>query len=378
MKRLTLRGEAIMKYVWQDKKWPKLHWQDDKLSILLGKCRFSQGQLLGRLKDLGLDLGREAQAEVLVNEAVMTSAIEGAELNPQSVRSSVAKQLGLPFFGLPPSDRYIDGLVEVLLDATTHYSKPLTAERLKGWQAALFPTGFSGIHAVRIGKWRNSPMQVMSGPVGRERVHYEAPPATHLDKEMKEFLSWWKKSEGKLDGLVRAGVAHFYFVTIHPFDDGNGRIARAITDMALAQDEQLNQRFYSLSTQIMAERKKYYDVLESTQKGGLDITAWLLWFLECVMRAIQNSEDAIATVINKGHFWQTFADVAMSDRQRKVVNRLLDAGPDGFDGGLTTRKYVGMTKCSRATAFREIADLVEKGILKQNAGAGRSVNYGLV
>lgn len=366
-----------MKYVWQDKKWPNLRWQDDKLSILLGKCRFSQGKLLARIQALGMTLSREAQAEVLVNEAVTTSAIEGVELNPQSVRSSAAKQLGLPFLGLLPSDRYIDGLVEVLLDATTHFLKPLTAERLKGWQAALFPTGFSGIHPVRVGKWRNSPMQVLSGPVGRERVHYEAPPHAKLESEMRAFLAWWKKSQGKMDGLIRAGVAHFYFVTIHPFDDGNGRIARAITDMALAQDEKLNQRFYSLSSQIMAERKKYYDILESTQKGGVDITAWLLWFLECVERAIQKSETTIATVLNKGHFWRKFVDVQMSERQRKVINRLLDAGHGGFEGGLTTRKYVGMTKCSRATAFREIADLVEKGMLKQNEGAGRSVSYGL-
>lgn len=366
-----------MRYVWQDTQWPKLRWQEDKLSILLGKCRFSQGQLLGRMKDLGLGLGREAQAEVLVHEAVTTSAIEGAELNPQSVRSSVAKQLGLPFFGLPPSDRYIDGLVEVLLDATTHYARPLTAERLKGWQAALFPTGFSGIHPVRLGKWRNTSMQVMSGPVGRERVHYEAPPHATLARAMAAFLSWWKKSQRTMDGLIRAGVAHFYFVTIHPFDDGNGRIARAITDMALAQDEKLNQRFYSLSSQIMAERKQYYDILESSQKGGVDITAWLLWFLECVERSMRNAEATIATVFNKAQFWRQCVDMQFSERQRKVVNRLLNAGPDGFEGDLTTRKYVGMTKCSRATAFREISDLVEKGILKQNEGGGRNVSYRL-
>lgn len=366
-----------MVYVWQDKKWPNLVWRADALTMMLGKCRFAQGQLLARIKSLGMDLGREAQAEVLVHEAVTTSAIEGAELSPQSVRSSVAKQLGLPFSGLPPSDRYIDGLVEVLLDATTHYSKPLTAERLKGWQAALFPTGFSGMHKVRVGKWRNSAMQVMSGPVGRERMHYEAPPDEKLEKEMAVFLSWWKKTQDKMDGLLRAGVAHFYFVTLHPFDDGNGRIARAITDMALAQDEKLGQRFYSLSSQIMLERKKYYDVLEASQKGGVDITEWLLWFLECVQRAIQKSETTIATVLGKGEFWQKFSGVVLSDRQHKVVNRLLDAGPDGFEGGLTTRKYVGMTRCSRATAFREIADLVEKGVLKQNEGGGRSVSYGL-
>lgn len=366
-----------MAYVWQSKKWPNLTWQDDKLSILLGKCRFAQGQLLARIQTLGMDLGREAQAEILVTEAVKTSAIEGTVIDPHSVRSSVARRLGLPFAGLPPSDRYIDGMVDVLLDATTHYSKPLTAERLKGWQAALFPLGFSGMHRVRMGKWRVSPMQVLSGPVGRERVHYKAPPHAKIEKEMGAFLSWWKKSFGKMDGLIRAGVAHFYFVTIHPFDDGNGRIARAITDMALAQDEKRDQRFYSLSSQIMTERNAYYRVLESSQKGTLDITDWLLWFLECSALAIQNSTTTIATVLGKSMFWQKFAVVPMSDRQRKVVNRLLDAGPDGFEGGLTTRKYVGMTKCSRATAFREITDLVEKGILKQNEGAGRSVSYGL-
>lgn len=368
-----------MKYIWQAKEWPNLTFKNDKLLTLLGKVRFAQGELSSRIRNLGFNLGKEARSEVLVTEAVKTSAIEGTQVDAAVVRSSVARHLGFSSEGLPPSDRYIDGMVDVLLDATMHFQNPLTARRLQGWQAALFPTGFSGLHRIRVGKWRGKePMQVLSGPMGQERVHFEAPPHDCVEKEMSQFLSWWSKSRGKMDGLIRAGVAHFYFVTIHPFEDGNGRIARALTDSALAQDEQQEQRFYSLSSQIMAERKAYYDILESSQKGEVDITIWLQWFLECVERAIRSSEKIIARILAKSEFWQRFSEVTMSPRQRKVVNRLLDAGPGGFEGGLTTRKYRGLTKTSRATAFREINDLLEKGILKKNEGLGRNVSYELI
>lgn len=315
---------------------------------------------------------------MIVNEAVETSAVEGVDLDLDSVRSLVARHLGLPLAGLPKADRYADGVVQVLLDATVNYQKPLTTKRLMGWQAALFPTGFSGVHQIRVGKWRGpEPMRVVSGPIGRERVHFEAPPHNKIEKEMDRFLSWWLKSYEKVDGLIKAGVAHFYFVTIHPFEDGNGRIARALTDMALAQDEKLEKRFYSLSTQIMLERNEYYDILESSQKGELDITNWLMWFLQSTERAIKNSEKIVSKVMAKASFWKKNVGIEINSRQRKVVNLLLDAGPGGFVGGLTTRKYVSIAKTSRVTAYREITDLVEKGLLKQNEGRGRNVNYDL-
>ena len=326
-----------------------------------------------------MEMGLEAQAEVLAAEALQTSAIEGQILDPDSVRSSVAKRLGLPDSGLSKPDRYADGLVDILLDATGNYSQPLTVERIHGWQAALFPAGYSGLHRIAIGDFRGgeSPMQVISGPIGREKVNSEALPGENVGREMAAFLHGWQEENGKLDGLLRAAIAGFWFVTIHPYEDGNGRLARAITDMALAQDEDLAVRYYSFSAQIMDERREYYGVLEKCQKGGLDITAWLSWFLECFERAIDRSNKLIAKVLLKARFWETHGRVRIMDRQLKVVNRLLDACPGGFVGGLSTRKYVGMTKTSRATAYREITDLVTKGMLRQNTGKGRSVSYDL-
>lgn len=374
MKRLSLQKEP--EYIWQRLDWPKFVYDNNKLTPYLSKARFSQGVLLGRMKGLGFDLSEEARAEILANEAVKTSAVEGTILDLESVRSSVARRLGLPSAGLASPDRYADGIIEVLLDATNKYDLPLTAERLCGWQAALFPTGFSGLHRINVGKWRGKePMRVVSGPIGREKIHFEAPPYKKVVHEVKQFLKWWSKSNGTIDGLIRAGIAHFYFVTIHPFEDGNGRIARALTDMAVAQDEKLEKRFYSLSTQIMAERNRYYDILESSQKGGLDITDWLIWFLQCTERAINNVEKIISKVLAKAEFWKKYAGVEINSRQQKVINILLDAGQGGFTGGLTTRKYVSIVKTSRVTAYREITDLVEKGVLKQNVGKGRNVNY---
>lgn len=351
-------------------------YDNNKLIPYLSKTRFSQGVLLGRMKGLGFDLSEEARAEILANEAVKTSAVEGTILNLDSVRSSVARRLGLPSAGLPVPDRYADGIIEVLLDATDKYNLPLTMERLCGWQAALFPTGFSGLHRINVGKWRRKePMRVVSGPIGREKIHFEAPPYEKIEYEIKQFLKWWSKSNGQIDGLIRAGIVHLYFVTIHPFEDGNGRIARALTDMAIAQDEKLEKRFYSLSTQIMVERNRYYDILESSQKGGLDITDWLVWFLQCTERAINNAEKIISKVLAKAEFWKKYAGVEINSRQQKAINTLLDAGPGGFVGGLTTRKYVSITKTSRVTAYREITDLLNKGLIKQNKGKGRNTNY---
>ena len=365
-------------YIWQNKNWTDFSWHSDRILPLLGKARHIQGKIFFRMKSLGFNLTQEAQAEILTEEAVKTAAIEGEILNRDSVRSSVARRLGLPQAGLPPVERHVDGLVEILLDATRNYEKPLTGKRLKSWQAALFPTGYSGLHKIRAGAWRSGDIQVVSGPVGREQVHFQAPPSARIDKEMKKFFLWWEKSRGNTEGFLRAGIAHFWFVTIHPFEDGNGRITRVLTDAALAQDEKLAVRYYSFSSQIMEERNVYYDILENSQKSGNDITSWLEWFLESLIRAMEKSEDLIADVLAKAEFWQRNSQLTISERQRKVINRLLAAGVGNFQGGLTTRKYVSLTKTSRATAFREISDLVEKKILIQDPKSkGRNVSYDL-
>ncbi|MCA9395280.1 MAG: Fic family protein [Candidatus Omnitrophica bacterium] len=366
------------KYIWQHDNWPRFQWHSGELLTLLGKVRHAQGGLSATAKALGFELSHQAQAEILVEEAVKTSAIEGEALNRDSVRSSVARRLGLPQAGAAPAERHVDGLVEILLDATRNHHEPLTAQRLKGWQAALFPTGYSGIRKIRVGDWRDGPIVVVSGPEGRQKVHFEAPPGEVVAEEMKRFLQWWKKSLGREEGVLRAGVAHLWFVTVHPFEDGNGRIARAITDMALAQDEQQPLRLYSFSSQIMEERDDYYAVLEQTQKGTLDITAWLTWFLGCLLRSMDRSEAMIHKVLTKARFWQRHSQTTLNDQQKKIVNRLLDAGEGEFHGGLTTRKYVAIAKTSRSTAIREINDLVEKQVLVRGSQSkGRSVWYDL-
>lgn len=383
MKRLTdviasRERQIKVKYIWQSDLWPKLKWDSGILLPLLGRARLTQGNLLGSIKRLGL--GKEAQADILTEEAVKTAAIEGEHLDSQMVRSSVARHLGLREAGLISSSRAVDGLVEVILDATQKYDKPLSANRLKGWHAALFPSGYSGLHKIRVGRWRGKePMRVVSGPIGKEKIHFEAPPGEAVDDEMRHFLDWWKESRNGMDGILRAGLAHLYFVTIHPFEDGNGRIARALTDMALAQDEKLKVRYYSLSSQIMKERKKYYDILEKcTKNDSTDVTEWLVWFLECFERAIKMSGNIIGNVLAKADFWQEHAQTVISERQKKVLGRMLDAGPGGFEGGLTTRKYVSIAKVSRATAFREISEMLNKKILRQLPGNGRSVHYDLI
>lgn len=369
----------MKKWIWQKEQWPRFTWDSDILLPLISKARLVQGKLLSKISGVNFDLSREASADVLTEEAMKTSEIEGEVLNRDSVRSSVAKHLGLSTFGLPESTRTVDGLVDVLVDATKNYSQPLTAERLKSWQAALFPTGRSGLFQIQTGEWRNGeePMQVVSGGMRQEKVHFEAVPGPSVEKEMQEFLEWWESSKSREDGLLRSGIIHFYFVTIHPFEDGNGRIARALTDMALAQDEKNPTRYYSLSSQIMKERKHYYEILELCQKGDVDITAWLKWFLDCYTRALEGAIKLIAKVLVKTTFWQRFGHVVLNERQRKVVNLLLNAGMGCFAGGLTTRKYVSIAKTSRATAFREIGDLVEKGLLVQNSTKGRNTSYDL-
>jgi Fic family protein len=367
----------MTQYLWERPDWAYFQWKNESIIRSLGECRLLQGKLLGEVAGLGLTLENQAQVEILTEETLMTAAIEGESLDIRTIRSSVARKLGLPSAGLS-TDHHIDGLVSVLLDATRRDDAPLSEERLLGWHASLFPTGYSGMHKITVGEWRGTqPMRVVSGPVGCETIHFEASHANLIPAEIDHFLAWWNESRGNLEGLLRAAIAHFRFVTIHPFEDGNGRIARALTDMALSQDDRQPIRYYSLSSQIMTERDAYYNVLERCQKGNGDITQWLDWFLGCFGRAIQRSEGLLKTVLDKAAFWKTHAQQPLSERQRKVINRMLDAGRGGFEGGLTTRKYVSLADVSRATAFREMEQLVAFGLLKQNPGRGRSASYDL-
>lgn len=367
-----------MKYIWERKNWFNFEYDESILLEPLSRLRVLQGKLLGRAASLGIRLETEAQAAVLTEEAVRTAEIEGQKLNRDAVRSSVAVRLGLPQ-GIGPQDRNVDGLVDVLLDAVRSHDKPLTLRRLNGWQAALFPSGYSGLRRIKTGKLRgNEPMQVVSGPLGRERVHFEALPRERLDEEIRFFLEWWHSSLGHMDGVLRAAAAHLRFVTLHPYEDGNGRLARALTDMALAQDEKLKVRFYSVSSEIMRGRNEYYKILEDVQRCRVNATEWFLWFVKCVTASIEHSQDIIANVFMRVDFWSRYAQVQLNERQKKVLNRILEAGPGNFTGGLTTRKYVSLVKVSRATAFREIADMLDKKILRQLPGRGRSAHYDLV
>ena len=363
-------------WIWQQPNWPKFVWDADELSNPLAQARLAQGKLHGVAHILNADLSSEALTSILIQDGITTSAIEGERLHLDAVRSSVANQLGLPNVGLPKPDRAIDGLVEVLLDATQKHNQPLTLQRLCNWHGALFPTGYSGLREIRVGQMRGAePMRVVSGRIGHETVHFEAPPYEQIDTEMSRFIDWFNSDDSKtLDGLIRAGVAHLWFITIHPFEDGNGRIARAITDMALAQDERLTMRLFSLSAQILAVREAYYNILESTQKGEMDITAWLKWFLTQIQNAVELAQLTVANTLNKAKFWMTHQTKPLNERQRKVLNRMLDA-KDGFEGGMNTRKYMSLTKTSRATAYRELAQMVEWGCLQANEKGGRSSGY---
>ncbi|PSJ17144.1 Fic family protein [Nitrosomonas supralitoralis] len=362
-------------YLWQQPDWPHWRYEAQRLTGLLAQVHHAQGHLQGRMRDLGLGLRDQATLLVLTEDVLKTSEIEGERLNPDTVRSSIARRLGVEIGALAPADRHVDGVVDMVLDATGHFDQPLTTTRLFGWHAALFPTGYSGLTKIHTGGGRDDafgPMQVVSGPVGRQKVHFEAPPAQRLEAEMSDFLFWFNAHQ-ESDSVVKAGLAHLWFVTIHPFDDGNGRIARAVGDMALARAEQSAQRFYSLSAQIQRERKDYYDMLEHTQKGPLDVTDWLEWFLGCLVRAIQCAEDTLAVVLTKARFWQCWAGTPFNDRQIKLLNRLLD----GFDAKLTSSKWAAIAKCSPDSALRDITDLLDRGVLMKSDAGGRSTSYEL-
>ncbi len=362
-------------YIHELMDWPRFHWNTEKLAEALATVRHRQGRLIGHMEALGFNLQREAVLQTLTTDVLKSSEIEGERLDAEQVRSSIARRLGMDVGGLKPADRNVEGVVEMMLDATRHFDRPLTDERLFAWHASLFPTGRSGMTKIRAGAWRDEsagPMQVVSGPVGREHVHFEAPKADRLDGEMKAFLNWFESDSG-IDAVMKAGIAHLWFVTIHPFDDGNGRIARAIADMALARSENSPQRFYSMSAQIRQERNAYYDILEETQRGTMDVTPWMEWFLGCLGRAIDGAQTTLSAVLAKARFWERIRDVPLNDRQRLVLNRLLD----GLEGKLTTSKYAKLAKCSQDTALRDILRLVERGILARGPEGGRSTSYDL-
>ncbi len=374
------------RYIWQRNDWPHWHYDHKRLAPLLAQLHLAQGYLLGRMHDLGLNLRDQATLRILTEDVLKTSEIEGETLKLDSVRSSIARRLGVDIGALAPADRHVDGVVDMVLDATRGHNIPLTTERLFGWQAAIFPTGYSSLTKIRVGQWRDDaqgPMQIVSGPMHRQKVHYEAPPAVLLDAEMGNFLNWFNLDNFRVnkltvdsqdDPIVKAGLAHLWLVTVHPFEDGNGRIARAVGDMALARAEKSAQRFYSLSAQIQREREEYYDRLEATQKGDLDCTAWLEWFLGCLLRAIQSADETLAQVLAKARFWQHWAGTPLNDRQIKLLNKLLD----GFDGKLTSSKWAAIGKCSQDTALRDITELMERGVLKKSEASGRSTSYELM
>jgi len=362
-------------YIHERSGWPALDWDSGRISQQLAEVRHRQGRLIGRMEALGFQLRTEAVLDTLTEDVLKSSEIEGEKLDRDQVRSSIARRLGIDIAGVTTADRNVEGVVEMMLDATQHYDEPLTAQRLFDWHAALFPTGRSGMSRINVGAWRDDkkgPMQVVSGPIGKERVHYEAPVAARLRGEMKKFLVWFEK-ENSTDLVLKAGLAHLWFVTIHPFDDGNGRIARAIADMVLARSERSPQRFYSMSAQIQKERKSYYEILEATQKGDVDVTRWLEWFLVCLGRAFDRAETILAAVLSKARFWDRFAATEFNERQRSMINRLLN----GFEGKLTSSKWAKLEKCSQDTALRDIEDLLRKHVLTKDSAGGRSTSYSL-
>lgn len=366
----------IATYIHELKGWPHFRWDALTTARKLAAVRNRQGRLTGRMEELGFKLQTEANLEALTEEVTKSSEIEGEVLSREQVRSSLARRLGVDIGALTPAERHVEGIVDMMLDATGKYRAPLTSQRLFGWHAALFPTGRSGTSKITVGGWRteqSGPMQVISGPLGRERVHYEAPKAALLADEMKAFLDWFNEDQD-IDLVIKAAIAHLWFVTIHPFEDGNGRIARAIADMALARSERSAQRFYSMSAQIRQERNAYYAMLEATQKGDLDITAWLEWFLDCLDRAFDRADSILASVLGKARFWKRHASQAFNDRQRAMIARLLE----GFEGKLTSSKWAQLAKCSQDTALRDIDDLVKKGVLAKDTAGGRSTSYSLV
>jgi Fic family protein len=362
-------------YIHELAPWPHFHWNKESLAEALVSVRHRQGLLIGHMRALGFDLQQEAVLETLTTDVLKSSEIEGENLDPAQVRSSIARRLGMDVGALKSADRDVEGVVEMMLDATRHYHQPLTDDRLFAWHAALFPTGRSGMRKITAGAWRDDnqgPMQVVSGPMGKEHVHFEAPAVPRLEKEMTAFLDWFNKST-EIDAVMKAGLAHLWFVSVHPFEDGNGRIARAIADMSLARSENSPQRFYSMSAQIRQERNAYYTILEQTQKGDMDVTAWMEWFLGCFGRAIDGAQVVLATVLAKARFWERAKGLAVNDRQRLVLNKLMD----GFEGKLTTTKYAKLTKSSQDTALRDLTPLVAAGLLIRSSEGGRSTSYAI-
>ena len=362
-------------YIYDLPDWPRFQWNQEALLQRLAALRHRQGRLIGRMEAMGFRLREEAELRTLTLEVLKSSEIEGEVLDKEQVRSSIARRLGMDIGALSPADRNVEGVVEMMLDAMRNYDKPLIKERLFGWHASLFPTGYSGLKKIKVGAWRDDaegPMHVVSGPIGHERVHFEALPSNRLEREMTVFIDWFNDDDGT-DLVLRACIAHLWFVTIHPFEDGNGRIARAIADMTLARSERSPQRFYSISAQIRQERDAYYGGLEETQKGTLDITARLGWFLECLDRAFGEAERTLASVFRKARFWESYSGASFNDRQRSILNKLLD----GIEGKLTTSKWAKLAKCSQDTAWRDILDLVDRGILTKDQAGGRSTSYSL-
>jgi Fic family protein len=363
-------------FLHQQDNWPAFTWNSSECLSLLSEARNLQGRLIGKMETLGFDLRKEALLDTLTLDVIKSSEIEGEILNPDQVRSSIARRLGMEIAGMVESDRDVEGVVEMMLDATQNCFNPLTAERLFDWHAALFPTGRSGMYKITVADWRKDttgPMQVVSGAMGKEKVHFQAPDSGVLEKEMTQFLDWFN-SNASTDLVIKAAIAHLWFVTIHPFDDGNGRITRALTDMLLAQSDKSNQRFYSMSAQIRIERKQYYELLEKTQKGNLNITNWIVWFLSCLINALKSTDIVLAKVLFKADFWQKHFDTVINERQKKILNKLMD----GFDGKLTSSKWAKIAKCSKDSAVRDINDLIDKGILQKEAAGGRSTNYELI
>lgn len=363
-------------YIHEKDEWPNFRWNSEKFVSLLSEARNLQGRLIGKMESLGFELRDEALLETLTLDVLKSSEIEGELLNPEQVRSSIAQRLGMEFAGVVMSDRNVDGMVELMIDATRNCFEPMTKERLFDWHAALFPMGRSGIFKIIVADWRkdiSGQMQVVSGAAGREKVHFQAPDADLINMEMTRFLKWFNESS-EVDLVIKAAVAHLWFVTIHPFQDGNGRITRALTDMLLAQSDKSTQRFYSMSAQIRIERKQYYDILESTQKGGLDITEWIKWFLNCLINALKSTDKSLKRVLFKAEFWNEHSKTIINERQKKVLNKLLD----GFEGKLTSVKWAKTAKCSKDSAIRDINDLINKEVLqKEESAGGRSTSYEL-
>lgn len=363
----------MVKYIYQYNNWPNFSWDEEEIQVLLGKVRHLQGKLFGQINALGFSLKEETMLSSLTLDVLKSSEIEGEILNYEQVRSSIARKLGLEYTGMVYADRYVDGVVEMMLDATQNYLQPIDDERLFGWHAALFPTGRSGMYKIETACYRNREMQVVSGPMGKEIVHYQAPSPERVQHEMNLFLDWLN-NETKWDLVIKSAIAHFWFIIIHPFDDGNGRMARAISDLILARSENSSQRFYSLSYQILQERKVYYEILQRVQSSDGNITEWLVWFLNCLYRAIENSDESVKKVLQKAEFWDNHKETVLNSRQRLMLNKLFD----GFDGKLKTSKWAKITKCSPDTALRDIKDLIDKGILRQEESGGRSTNYELI